>query len=96
MLVESYEDLSDWKKGNEIETKREKISKILLDLSIERENQQKMNICSVQSKSGVDLENIKRTSEEKQSVANVPREMMDYIEKVKRKQNDFTLIRKYK
>ena len=48
MLVESYDDLSDWNRGNKIETKREKISNILLDLSSEQDNEQKMNIPSIQ------------------------------------------------
>jgi hypothetical protein len=48
LLVESYDDLSDWNRGNKIETKREKISNILLDLSSEQDNEQKMNIPSIQ------------------------------------------------
>ena len=65
MLVESYDDLSDWNRGNKIETKREKISNILLDLSSEQDNEQKMNIPSIQCQSGGDLTTIKTTSEEK-------------------------------
>ena len=96
LLVESYDDLSDWNRGNEIETKREKISNILLDLSSEQDNEQKMNIPSVQCQSGGDLTTIKTTSEEKQTEPSIPKEIMDYIDKFKKNQSDFTLIRKYK
>ena len=61
LLVESYDDLSDWNRGNKIETKREKISNILLDLSSEQDNEQKMNIPSIQCQSGEDLTTITQT-----------------------------------
>jgi hypothetical protein len=96
LMVESYDDLSHWNRGNEIKKKREKISNILMNLSSEQGHRQKMNIPSVQCESGVDHKTIEVKSEEKQIEKNVPSEIMDFIDDVKRKQGDFTLIRKYK
>ena len=97
LAVDSYDDLSHWDNRNEIETKRRKLSEVLLKLCDEQGHRETIEIPQVHFVRPAANDEFK--TEKKEEVTNSQKSqeaLLNYINVVKKKQNDFSLIRKYR
>ena len=97
LAVDSYDDLSHWDKRNEIETKRRKMSEVLLNLSDDQGHLETIEIPQINFERPPPNDELKRDQKiEKVTNSHSQEALLNYINVVKKKQSDFSLIRKYR